>query len=190
MEDESERVQDMGDTDFYTIAEMTRLLNDVGCGYDKKTIANWIHAFYTEEHVKKFGHPRKRSFGTQNKKPMEYPHIWFGAVIDEHESDIRDRIFEHVQVAGSQWGDDPDDPNESEDYLLFMQNYSLSGYEYMQEQGREYFEREDQYNALLKRIIIKALNIDTNKLQIDLDEDNISENLLDYVRTGSEDDDQ
>lgn len=82
MEDFDEKVYDTDGMNFYTISEMTSILNDFGCGYNKKTIANWINDFQTDEHFQKYGEPRKRSFGTQNKKPMEYPQVWFGAVIE------------------------------------------------------------------------------------------------------------
>ncbi|WP_125771009.1 hypothetical protein [Companilactobacillus furfuricola] len=73
MADEEGKVYNTDDMNFYTIVEMTSILNNQGCGYDKKTIANWINAFHTDEHLKKFGKPRKRSFGTQNKKTDGIP---------------------------------------------------------------------------------------------------------------------
>ncbi|WP_125710918.1 hypothetical protein [Companilactobacillus zhongbaensis] len=186
MEDFDEKVYDTDGMNFYTISEMTSILNDFGCGYNKKTIANWINDFQTDEHFQKYGEPRKRSFGTQNKKPMEYPQVWFGAVIDEHDSDIRDRIFEHAQVHGSIYGDATDEPNDLIDYTQFMENYSLSGYEYMQEEGQRLFEREDKFNETVINIAAEVLNVDIAKLEGDIYDENVSKNLLDYVRTGSE----
>ncbi|WP_125771007.1 hypothetical protein [Companilactobacillus furfuricola] len=112
---------------------------------------------------------------------MEYPKVWFGAVIDEHGSDIRDRIFEYAQIHGPQYGDLSEGPDQLEDYLLFMENYSLSGYDYIQEEGQALFEREDKFNETVRDIVIRALNIDVSKLSDDIYNDDISENLLDYV---------
>lgn len=67
-----------------------------------------------------------------------------------------------------------------------MENYSLSGYEYMQEEGQRLFEREDKFNETVINIAAEVLNVDIAKLEGDIYDENVSENLLDYVRTGSE----
>lgn len=166
---------------YYTILEMTSILNQAGCGYDKKTIGNWINSFNTKKHHDKYGEPRRREFGNQNKKPIEYPQMWFGAVIDEHDTDIHDRIFEYVQVNGAQYGDNDKDPQDLVDYDIFMEQNSLSGMQERQMEADQLFEDERQYNDILKAVIVAALHIDTSHLYNDVQDNKVSDNLLDYV---------
>ncbi len=163
--------------DYYTLQNMTDILNDAGCGYSKRTITYWIDAFNTEKHIEEYGAPRKSEHGNQNKKPIEYPEFWFGAVIDEHFTDIHDRIYEY-QAAKNDGRVDQEDMN---DFEIIKEQYSLNGHEFMQMEAEQLFKNEDRYHELLKEIVVKALNINTGALYEDIMADEVSDNLLDYV---------